>query len=402
MENKFKFTQSRLDQLSCPSGKARVYFQDEARPELQLQITSKGAKSYYCRCWNRAKGYTDRIYIGKFEQLDLKEAKSRARELANLAGQGRASIIRPKPVEHNLTFSEAFESFITEPANRKKKGPRREATTRTYSKQYSCHLSHRFKSRRLSTINAAEIDEIHTEIGNKSGTYAANRVVTLISGVFNDAISKGWQGKNRTQGIERFLEKRRTRFLEEHELGPFIRACEIERESGSQAIGEAVLMALFTGLRRINICGAAWQHIDLEHGTWNIPAMQMKNDEPHLVYLCDYLKSLLTRRFKYRTCDEWVFPGASRTGHLVEPQRGVTRIAVRAKINPRGVNMHCLKHTFITYADDLGLPSAVRKRLAAHKGSRNVTDGYTHAREGRVCEAYEKVAQHMLGFSKGL
>ena len=60
--------------------------------------------------------------------------------------------------------------------------------------------------------------------------------------------------------------------------------------------------------------------------------------------------------------------------------------------------MHCLRHTFLTYADDLGLPSAVRKRLAGHRGKGDVTVRYTHARERRVREAYEEVAQHMLAF----
>jgi len=396
MDNKFKFTQAKLDRLTCPIDKARTYFQDEARPELLLQVTGKGAKSYYCRCWDRAKGYTARIYLGKFEQMNLIEARSRARELAALTDQGRTATIRPTSRIQEPTFSQAFESFITDPANRRKKEPRREATNYTYRKQYRCHLENKFGRRPLSGIDRVGLDEFHTRIGKENGTYAANRLVKLVSGVFNDATTKGWSGTNPAKGVEPFPERRRNRFLEEHELGPFIRSCEVESESGSRTVADVILLALFTGLRRSNVCGANWQHFDLERGTWSIPGTQMKNGESHTVYLCGYLQETLAGRYKYRTCNKWVFPSAGKTGHFVEPHRGVRRIVKRAKINPQGVSLHCLKHTFVTYADDLGLPGAVKKRLAAHTGRGDVTDGYTHAREGRVREAYEKVAKHML------
>ncbi len=63
--------------------------------------------------------------------------------------------------------------------------------------------------------------------------------------------------------------------------------------------------------------------------------------------------------------------------------------------------MHCLRHTFLTYADDLGLPWAVRKRMAGHQGKKDVTDGYTHALERRVRESFENVARHMLRIAHG-
>lgn len=396
MEKKFKFTQARLDRLACPKGKTRFHFQDEMRPELLVQVTSTGAKSYYCRCWNTAKGYTDKIYLGKLEQTDLSEARSRARELAVMADQGRHPIVQRKAVRREITFAEAFHSFLTTPSNRKKKGPRREATNAEYQRQYVRYLENRIGARKLSTIDAAEVDEIHTRLGEDSGIYTANRVVTLLSGVFNDASDKGWQGVNPASRIESFPERRRDRFLEEHELGPFIKACEAENAGKSSPVADIVLLALFTGLRRKNVCSATWEHINLERGTWRIPDTEMKNGAPHTVYLCGYVNMILVRRYRQSSSDHWVFPSASKTGHVVEPKKRLSKIVRNAGINPQGVNMHCLKHTFLTYADDVGLPSAVRKRLAAHKGRSDVTEGYTHVRQSRVQEAYEIVAQHML------
>lgn len=398
MEKRFRFTWAKLNKLCCPDGSSRIEFQDQDRPELLIQITKTGAKSYYCRCWNPAKGYTDKIYIGKHNQIDLTQARIRAREIATLSDQGKEPTSDRKKLREEITFAEAFGSFITKPATRQKKGPWRTKTIEEYQAQYERYLAERYGSRKLSTIHRAEIDDLHTRLGTHNGKYAANRAISLISGVFNDSIRKGWDGTNPASGIERFAEKRRDRFLDEHEIGPFIHACAVERESGSPLIADAVLVALFTGLRRRNVCAAAWNEIDLEHGMWHIPDSQMKNREPHVVYLCKHVREILWNRYRHRTSDTWVFPGIGKTGHLTEPKKGITRIATLADINPQGINMHCLKHTFVTYADDLGLPSAVRKRLAAHKHTQDVTEGYTHTLERRVRESYDQVAQHMLKF----
>ena len=394
MQERFKFTNARLERVTCPNGKQRATFQDDARPELILQVTSKGAKSYYCRCWNSTKGYTDKLYLGRLGQLSLEDARRRAREIAARADQGEEPVTRRRSLRQTTTFAEAYASFIQAPTSRRKKGPRREATIRTYEKQYRCHLADRFGSKRLSALRRTELDDFHSEIGNRCGRYAANRLLTMISGVFSDAITKGWKGSNPAQGIERFSEQPRQRFLEEHEVGAFIAAC-LEQ---SNAFADVALLALFTGLRRKNVCSASWSHIDLERAIWAIPADESKNGLPQVIYLSRLVRELLATRYFNRTDECWVFPGKGRTGHLVEPQRGVLRIAAQAGIDPKGVNMHCLRHTFISYADDLGLPSAVRKRLASHKGHGDMTARYTHARERRVREAYEQVAQHLLGF----
>lgn len=396
MDNQFKFTRPRLQRLTCPTDKTRTHFQDALRPELQLQVTRTGTKSYYCRCWNTSKGYTDRIYIGKFEQVELSDARQRARELAVQANQGIGPGIQRKPAKHEATFEQAFESFLCDPTSRKKKGPRREVTTEEYQKQYERYLSREFGNRRLAWIDRTDVDDMHTRVGKDHGPYAANRALTVLSGVFSDAISKGYRGPNPAQGIERFPEKCRERFLEEHELRPFLKACETQRESGCRTVAEAVLVALFTGLRRTNVCCASWQQIDLDRGVWSLSDERMKNRQPHKVYLCEYVKGILAKRHEERGHESWVFPGPGKTGHLVEPKKGLRKLAHLAGIDPHGVGMHCLRHTFLTYADDLGLPRAVRKRLAAHQGKSDVTDGYTHALERRVRESFENVAQHML------
>lgn len=399
MAETIRFTIPILRNLVCPPGKSRVFFQDAMQPELLFQVTNKGSKNYYARAWNPLKRYTEKKPIGKFKQIELREARKQAREMAALVARGNDPDAQRKAQQQDVTFAEAYRSFIADPVKRRKRGPRRIATVEGYAHQYSRHIESWLGSRRLSAIHATDIDRFHSSVGKHIGPYAANRAISLISSVFNDAILKGWHGENPANGIQRFPEPSRTRFLQEDEIGPFIRACEAARTTRLRTVAEIVLLALLSGLRRRNVCRARWEQIDFDRRVWNIPADEMKNGEPHSVYLCDYLHQMLMARYRDRNGSVWVFSSTRAKGPLMEPKKGLARIVEQAKINPQGIHMHCLKHTFLTYADDLGLPSAVRKRLAAHKRSGDVTDGYTHALERRVREAYERVAQHMLRFA---
>ena len=401
MEKYFRFTIKKLAALGCPKGKSREYFRDTMRPELFLQVTKKGTKTYYCRAWHAGKGYTANKLIGKFEQIDIVEARRRARHIASLLADGRDPDAERKARQRQeMTFALAFDSFLASPSSRRKKEERREATVAGYKHLYKRHLADSVGSRKLSSISAEYIDGLHTRIGEHRGKYAANRTIKLISGVYNDAIRKGWSGTNPSASIAPYPETSRKRFLREEELSPFISSCFDERKEGSASIADACLLALFTGLRRGNVCSASWGDIDLKSRTWRLHSSKMKNGEEHTVYLSDFVLRILAERRATDPESVWVLPSTGGTGHLVEPKKGLLRILDRAGISPEGVSMHALRHTFLTYADDAGLPSAVRKRLAAHRGRGDVTEGYTHALESRVREAYVKVAEHMLNIAK--
>lgn len=395
MKNQFAFTDARVGRAQCAKGAKRSLFQDESCRELLLQVTCLGAKSFYCRAWDPAKQYTHKVYLGKAAQLSIEDARRKARELALRLDQGESLLTQRQSIRSDATFADAFQAFLSAPAGRLKKGPRREATVHGYKKQYRAHLDKAFGRRKLVSITSEELDDFHSRVGESSGQYAANRLITLTRAVFNDAIKKGWKGENPACAVDMFPERTRSRFLEEHEVGPFLDACEFLALSRESDLADLLLLALFTGVRKRNLCAAAWQSIDRESGVWSISAEQTKNGEPHVVYLSQPVLELLSRREARSEGSPWVFPAKSQSGHVVSPERALAKAVAESGIDGRGVNLHCLRHTFITYADDLGLPSAVRKRLAGHKGRGDVTSGYTHARESRVREAYQLVAEHI-------
>lgn len=394
----FRFTKGRIADLPAPTERPRVFYKDAEYKKLVLQVTQSGAKSFYFRYWDRQTDYTTKICLGKFPDLLPDEARKQAIALSRDLAKGIDPAAKRRAQRAEMTFGEAYRRCIHQP---RRKRERRPATLQNYELLYRIHLAPRFGKKRLRSLLRSDVLELHEQLGERNGPYVANRAVRLVACVFNDAIARGWEGQNPCVGIEYYPEMSRTRFLEEEELAAFIRTCERETQHGKRSlIADFLLLVLLTGVRRKNACSVRWDQLDLERQTWEIPGDQWKNGQPHRVYLCNYLVQLLRARYVLRDESEYVFPSRNKLSHLTEPKKGLAAIVKRAGINPKGVNVHCLRHTFLTYADDCGMPSAVRKRLAGHALKKDAIDGYTHALERRVRESYEKVARHMLGIAR--
>ncbi len=293
----------------------------ENRSWQALKQTNK-SRNYFIRF--RYQGRNINRSLGTRNRRQAIAKKVRIEETIWLLEEGRIEV---------PTGVIAYRSFIADPVNRRKRGPRQIATVEGYAHQYSRHIESWLGSRKLSAIHATDIDRFHSSVGKHSGPYAANRAVSLISSVYNDAILKGWHWENPAKGIQRFPEPSRTRFLQEDEIGPFIRACEAARTTRLRTVAEIVLLALLSGLRRRNVCRARWEQIDFDRRVWNIPADEMKNGEPHSVYLCDYLHQMLMARYWDRNCSVWVFSSTRTEDPLMEPKKGLATIVERAKID---------------------------------------------------------------------
>ena len=77
---------------------------------------------------------------------------------------------------------------------------------------------------RLSTIRKADVQSLHAKVGSKNGHYAANRLLALVRAMFNKAPDIGFTGSNPAEGIKRFPEEKRDRFLHANELRVFFAA----------------------------------------------------------------------------------------------------------------------------------------------------------------------------------
>jgi len=193
---------------------------------------------------------------------------------------------------------------------------------------------------KLGTITREELTRVHRKIGRR-GHYAANRVMELLSSMFNKARDWGWQGENPAAGIKPFKEHKRRRFLDAEELPAFFSAL---AEEENITIRDFVLASLLSGARRSNVESMQWNEIRWRRAVWEIPAEKSKSGEAIDVMLVPLMLQLLKRRKADHDADPvWVFPGEGKTGHLVEVKSGWSRILKRAGITD--CRIHDLRRT---------------------------------------------------------
>jgi integrase len=79
----------------------------------------------------------------------------------------------------------------------------------------------------------------------------------------------------------------RDRVLEDHELAVVWKAC------GEDEFGKVIWLLILTGCRRAEIGGIRWSEIDLDKGTWTLPAARAKNGRAHTLPLLDLMLGII-------------------------------------------------------------------------------------------------------------
>jgi Arm DNA-binding domain len=83
----FRFTQTRVEALVFPSGKASVYFHDADVRGLVLFVSATGAKTFYL--YNRIDGRPARVRLGAWpHELSIDEARTEATKKAGDLAKG--------------------------------------------------------------------------------------------------------------------------------------------------------------------------------------------------------------------------------------------------------------------------------------------------------------------------
>ena len=116
-----------------------------------------------------------------------------------------------------------------------------------------------------------------------------------------------------------------------------------------------------TGQRRDEVSCMAWEHVDLPHRVWVIPADHSKNGKPHIVHLSDEAMSIL------RT--------VPRTGKLVFSSDGKTTFQGYSKAKKRldnvsgisGWTLHDLRRTVVSGMARLGVAPHVADKILNHQ-----------------------------------
>lgn len=154
-------------------------------------------------------------------------------------------------------------------------------------------------------------------------------------------------------------------------------------------LGDMILLAYSTGLRKCECFGLQWENIDFTHMRLTVQRSvtavkpgdryitEPKTHSSHRVVLFDNATAdMLLRRYKKRTSDIWVF--ADKYGNLLSPWYTAKYFGIaRKKVGIHDKRFYDLRHTHITELVNGGIPLPVIQQRAGHTNI-NMTMHYVH------------------------
>lgn len=230
------------------------------------------------------------------------------------------------------------------------------------------------------------------QVSKKRSPASVNRYLAALSHVFTIAVNEWeWADVNPVKRVKRHTEPRgRTRFLEKGELETLLRACQKmdeEDKVGDHLLCPAVLLAVSTGARQMEILRLRWPEVDLDGEL--IRLTDTKNNESRAVPLkgraLEMVKEMSGLR---RIHDDRVFP--------VPPTRIVNRFQKALKVAKiDDFRWHDLRHTAASHLVMSGASLAEVAEVLGHK-TLAMVQRYAHFSAGHTSKVVERMNQAIL------
>lgn len=387
---KGRITKRAVDAFVCCPGKDREFLWDDALAGFGVAAFPTGKKVYVAQY--RQNGRSRRSNIGEHGRLTPDEARSEAKKLLGLVEAGADPIAARRDARAVRTFGEVAEDFMRLHVSAKRKS----RTEASYREVLEKHVYPALKSRRITEVRRADMAKLHSAM--KATPSAANRVVAVVSSIWNWAAQRDevGTGSNPAQGIERYPENSRERFLTSDEFARLGDALRLAETTGLEwAIDEtkpkanrapkpenrlrrldpfavaAIRLLILTGARLREILHAQWRHVDFERGILLLPDSKT-GKKP--VYLSAAALSILSALPRIEN-NPHVIAGAKDGAPRVDLKKPWAAITSAADLE--GVRLHDLRHSFASIGAGASMGLPVIGKLLGHSQAAT-THRYAH------------------------
>lgn len=383
MTEKIKFTQSYVKNLEPVPGK-QFELWDAVQPRFGIRVSPGGSKMFFVM--RRVNGRLVRANIGKFPDYNVDTARTEAAAMLVDMQKGNNPNSEKKKKRDQVAdssgiLSAVFESYI---ASGGEKANMKASTAASY--RYAFRRLVRWHGSCIENIDSMMVNRLHSEIGNKNGTYAANHTIGLLRTVMTYSIKNfGRPAVNPCAGIKYFKETARREAMPPETIPKFIKALD---ELNGDNSPDLYMMLLFTGMRKSEAMPLKWTDVDLVNKLLHIA--ETKSGEPLDIPLSNHLMEILKKR-KERIKSSWVFPSNSRVGHVTNTAQFDREIgALGVKVYP-----HLLRKTFTTIAASI-CPGAMVDCLTGHVPQDVTGRHYTFPSVGQLRPHTEAITAEML------
>ena len=376
-----KLTKRNIEGLPVPL-RGQVIYRDSDLPGFGL-LAGTQARSFFVE--SQIDGRTVRATLGRYGRITPERARMLAMRALSEMAEGRHPSAQRRTIRsRSVTVEEAFAALFN---GRSHLSPR---TVKDYGRSVAVYLAD-WKQRPIAEITREMVLERHRRIGVEHGRTTANSVFRHLRSVHNyTAATAGELPANPvsvlTQSRSWNPERRRRTVIPLHALPRWYAAVQSENESAR----DFLLVSILTGMRRSEVAGLEWEHIDLDGRTLTVT--KTKNGDPLILPLSTPLFDILLARRDNSPEARFVFPGVGLTGHLVEMKSFVARVVRTSGVQ---FTLHDLRRTYATVAESLEVTHLSIKYLLNHRCT-DITGRYVILDVERLRRPAELIATKIL------
>lgn len=402
-----KLTDTLVKKRALPSQEeAQVEIWDTALPGFGLRLGWKGRRSFMVM--TRVNGRQRRFTVGTYPAMSLGEARSEARKILEDAARGidakeRREQERQKADRRRReTFEAVADEFIEDYVKAK-----RLRTAHEIERCLRRDVIPEWGSRSVHDITRRDLKEL---LRKKAATSpaAANKVLEIVRKLYNWALDEEIVATTPAlRVVAPAPSVERERVLTNEELRLFWKAT----AGLGHPFGPLYRIAALTAQRRGEVARMQWSQLDLDGGTWLLPAEQAKGGVGHLVPLsataCQVLSEIPRigeHVFASGQTDDRPPSGFSKAKRrldgemqrLAEEESGSAAAAVQ--ITPWRV--HDLRRTAATRMRELGVDRLTVSKVLNHReaGVTRIYDRFAMDPEKR--RALKLWAAHLDGLDR--
>lgn len=323
---------------------------------LQVWVGARSV-AFYLRKRSRGKEYT--IKIGNWPDITLEEARKKSLDkLGSLANFGVPDA--PTGREHPLC-GEAIDYYISI----------QQTEQRKKNMQYLLgHFSH-WRNRHIEDITRDELQKILDKMKCTPGS--ANVSVHSLITAFNLMFKKiGKPFTSPSIGLKWYKPKFRQRYVTQEEAPRFFAA--LDKFANGNRFGmmvDIVLMLLYTGARKNNVCEMCIEEID--NGVWTIPEEKYKARHAQRIQLGTTEMAIIEKYRAGRTSG-FVFPHA----HSLQGRLQYFFYKLCDEANLKDLHIHDIRRTIGTWMLSNGTPIAVVSKKLGHSSIKITEQVYAH------------------------
>lgn len=338
-----------------------------------------GTKTWHYRY--SLNGKQERLVIGRYPDLSLKEARQVRDESASLVAKG----ISPKQNKNKVTsilFSDYGERYLNEVIKKERKDP--------YN-MILCLNNDIYPMMGSIPLDQVSIEDIRRTIWRKKEQgydAAANQVRGLLKRMFDYAMTLGLVPFNPVLAIpSRHIHKAkpRDRYLSTNEIRTYYTILLNSRIYRPRKLG--LLLSLLTLVRKSELLKAKWEYIDFDKRIWLIPETKADSATGHsremVVYMSDQVIEIFKELKTIAGDEPYVFVGRQAGTHISHNAFNTAQKAALALTDLPPFTVHDLRRTASTHLNEQGFHSDAIEACLNHtmRGVRGVYNKAKYEKE---------------------